>query len=245
MDNRSRPEHAVILAGGASNAADVRHPGMPLPLIPFQGRPFLAHKLEALAALGIRQVHLTAHYRRREFEDYLTRAPDLGLEIDFLGEERALGSGGSLLRFARQRNLSGNILVTFGNRFIPCVREDLNAARGEGTFFATETGDAACYPTFATGADGALAAIHAPRPVHAPAAIFAGMAIIPYAWLDGLTPADAPLRFERDLVPAWLGQGKVLRMAMLPGPFVDLRIPEALEGVSRGFAAAGAQPAPA
>jgi len=79
----SPPRQAVILCGGLGRRLHPYTDRMPKPMVPVNGRPFLEHLLEQLAAHGIRRFLLLTGYLGWQIRDYFEDGSSRGWEIDY------------------------------------------------------------------------------------------------------------------------------------------------------------------
>ena len=91
---------AVILVGGRGTRLRPLTVSTPKPMLPTAGYPFLAHLLARIREAGMRHVVLGTSYKAEVFEEYFGDGSEFGLEIEYVVEEEALGTGGGI------RNLS-------------------------------------------------------------------------------------------------------------------------------------------
>lgn len=107
---------AVILVGGRGTRLRPLTVSTPKPMLPTAGYPFLRHLLARIAAAGMRHVVLGTSYKAEVFEDYFGDGSELGLEIDYVVEEEALGTGGAIrnvadkLRYDTAMVFNGDVL---------------------------------------------------------------------------------------------------------------------------------------
>lgn len=69
-------------------------------MLPTAGLPFLTHLLSRIAAAGIEHVILGTSYQAAVFEAEFGDGSKLGLQIDYVTEERPLGTGGAIANVA-------------------------------------------------------------------------------------------------------------------------------------------------
>ncbi|WP_156745236.1 nucleotidyltransferase family protein, partial [Mycobacterium sp. 1165178.9] len=72
----------------------------PKPMLPTAGLPFLTHLLSRVAAAGIDHVILSTSYQAAVFEAEFGDGSKLGLQIEYVTEERPLGTGGGIANVA-------------------------------------------------------------------------------------------------------------------------------------------------
>lgn len=91
-----RPRHAVLMVGGEGTRLRPLTDTTPKPLLPVGGRPILERILEHLRNHEIRRVTMALGYRARQIEEHFAGCGDLGVEIDYVREEKALGTAGAI-----------------------------------------------------------------------------------------------------------------------------------------------------
>src|SRR5437899_1170042 len=82
---------AILLVGGQGTRLRPLTIGMPKPLLPTAGVPFLAHQLAKAAAAGVGRVVLATAFRSEMFAQVLGDGAGYGLEIVYVHEEEPLG----------------------------------------------------------------------------------------------------------------------------------------------------------
>jgi D-glycero-alpha-D-manno-heptose 1-phosphate guanylyltransferase len=88
---------AIILAGGLGTRLKSRISGIPKPMAPVAGRPFLEYLLNGLAEAGFTRVLLSVGYLGRVVKDHFgNRWRDV--RLDYVEEETPLGTGGAIRR---------------------------------------------------------------------------------------------------------------------------------------------------
>ncbi|AWB83534.1 sugar phosphate nucleotidyltransferase [Corynebacterium liangguodongii] len=114
----SDPAHtdAVILVGGRGTRLRPLTVSTPKPMLPTAGVPFLGHLLARIREAGMRHVVLGTSFRAEVFESYFGDGSEWGLEIEYVVEEEALGTGGAIrnvapkLRFDTAMVFNGDVL---------------------------------------------------------------------------------------------------------------------------------------
>lgn len=79
----TRPEQAVILCGGLGTRMRPFTDTMPKPMVPVNGRPFLAYLIEQLREQGIRRILLLTGYRGEMIQDFFGGGAAWGIEIGY------------------------------------------------------------------------------------------------------------------------------------------------------------------
>ena len=87
---------AVVLVGGKGTRLRPLTVSTPKPMLPTAGVPFLMHLLARIKAAGIEHVVLSTSFKAEVFEDYFGTGESLGLDIEYVVEDEALGTGGGI-----------------------------------------------------------------------------------------------------------------------------------------------------
>lgn len=87
---------AVILVGGKGTRLRPLTMNTPKPMLTTAGFPFLQHLLARIQAAGIKHVVLSTSFRAEVFSNYFGDGSEMGLEIEYVFEEEALGTGGGI-----------------------------------------------------------------------------------------------------------------------------------------------------
>src|SRR5262249_21516970 len=87
---------AILLVGGQGTRLRPLTIGMPKPLLPTAGVPFLAHQLARAAASGVGRVVLATAFRAEMFAEVFGDGSAFGLDIVYASEDEPLGTGGGI-----------------------------------------------------------------------------------------------------------------------------------------------------
>ena len=99
--NVTQPDaDAVVLVGGKGTRLRPLTLSAPKPMLPTAGLPFLTHLLSRIAAAGIQHVILGTSYQPAVFEAEFGDGSTLGLQIQYVTEERPMGTGGGIANVA-------------------------------------------------------------------------------------------------------------------------------------------------
>jgi len=93
---RVRPNWAVIMAGGEGTRLRPITETIPKPMIRVAGRPILERIVLHLVSHGIRKIFLSVNYLSEVIEDHFENGDRFGCLIEYLREDKPLGSGGAL-----------------------------------------------------------------------------------------------------------------------------------------------------
>ena len=223
-----RGVEAIVLAGGLGMRLRAVVSGLPKPMAPVAGRPFLEHLLEYWIGQGVRRFILSVGYKA---ESVMARFGERygGAAIDYATEPSPLGTGGGLL-LALARAGSAQILVLNGDTFFAVPLAELaafHAARGADCSIALfRSEDAERYLGVRRGAHARILALgHKPRGEGALAN--GGVYLLRAAALRAAPwQAGDRLSLEADLLPWGLANGWRLYGARFDRAFIDIGIPE-------------------
>jgi dTDP-glucose pyrophosphorylase/CBS domain-containing protein len=90
------PLQAVIMAGGSGTRLRPLTEDLPKPMLPVGDRPLMEVIIEQLRQSGIGRVNITTHYLPDKITDYFGNGENFGVELNYVSEDRPLGTAGSL-----------------------------------------------------------------------------------------------------------------------------------------------------
>jgi dTDP-glucose pyrophosphorylase len=91
-----RENWAVIMAGGLGTRLGALTQNTPKPMLRVAGRPILERIVLHLVGHGIRRIFLSVNYLAHVIEQHFGDGSRFGVTIEYLREERPLGTGGAL-----------------------------------------------------------------------------------------------------------------------------------------------------
>jgi dTDP-glucose pyrophosphorylase len=86
----------VIMAGGKGVRLRPYTENCPKPLLPIAGKPMLEHIIERAKVDGFSKFLIAIHYLGHMIEDYFQDGKKWGIDIQYLSEEKPLGTAGAL-----------------------------------------------------------------------------------------------------------------------------------------------------
>jgi D-glycero-alpha-D-manno-heptose 1-phosphate guanylyltransferase len=138
---------AIILAGGFGTRLAARLNGVPKPMAPVAGGPFLEILLNQLQRADCARVLLSVGHLHQVIEDYFGESYR-GMRLDYVIEETPLGTGGAI-RLALSQAAEATVLALNGDTFLAAdYREMLrfhSEERAELTLAVTTQPDIARY----------------------------------------------------------------------------------------------------
>ena len=107
---------AIVLAGGLGTRLASRLHGLPKPMAPVAGRPFLEILLTQLRRSGCTRVLLSVGHQHTAIQDHFG-ASFHGMALDYVIESVPLGTGGAI-RLALAEAREESVLVLNGDTFL-------------------------------------------------------------------------------------------------------------------------------
>jgi len=216
----------IVLAGGLGTRLRSAVPDLPKCLAPIQGRPFLEWQLRSLAQRGVSRFVLALGHGADQVQTALSQDWAKSLQIDYVIEREALGTGGAT-RFAMKETGLDEALVVNGDTYLggnlAPMHCTLDLAKGERMRIATvgvsdrtrfggvELTSHGCITTFLEkGQSG-------------PGIINAGLYRVHSSAFDS-SPGGA-FSMETLVMPQLLVHG-ALWACELAGPFIDIGVPD-------------------
>lgn len=131
VDENSQTFSAVVMAGGEGARLRPLTDHTPKPLLPIGDKPIVQRTIEQLRQAGVSNLFLATHYKNKSFSDYFGDGREFGLAINYLNEERPLGTAGALSRLTDTEGplliVNGDILTNLNYRSMLAFHQE-NAA---------------------------------------------------------------------------------------------------------------------
>ena len=87
---------ALIMAGGFGTRLGSLTKEVPKPMVPIHGKPLIWFALQNLINAGVTQFLVSLHYRGEQIKDYLGDGSKFGVRINYVEEDKPLGTAGCL-----------------------------------------------------------------------------------------------------------------------------------------------------
>jgi dTDP-glucose pyrophosphorylase len=91
-----RPHTMIIMAGGKGTRLHPQTNTCPKPLLPVGGKPILEHIIERATSQGFSKFVIAVNYLGHMIENYFGDGKRFNVQIEYLREEKPLGTAGSL-----------------------------------------------------------------------------------------------------------------------------------------------------
>ncbi|POX55440.1 GDP-mannose pyrophosphorylase [Streptomyces sp. Ru71] len=226
---------AILLVGGQGTRLRPLTSHIPKPLLPVAGVPFLTHQLARAAAAGVTRIILATSYLAELFEAEYGNGARLGLELEYVTEESALGTGGAIRNAARRLRSAPDapVLVFNGDILsgvdIAALRAHHQASGADVTLHLKRVADPRAFGLVPTDPDGRVTAfLEKPQ---TPAEIItdqinAGCYVFTRSVIDRIPP-DRVVSVERETFPELLAASAHLRGVVDDSYWLDLGTPAA------------------
>lgn len=230
----------LIMAGGEGRRLGPLTTRIPKPMLPVGGRPVLQHALEQLREQGVGHVFLSVRHLSHVISDYFGDGRWLGLDIDYIVEQQALGSAGAIGLLPAQSKpllvLNGDLVTTLPLGALCAHHRQHDAAM---TIAYVEQTVSVAYGVIECVGPDVVQLQEKPDLV---LTVIAGVYVIAPEITAGVhrgVPLDMP-----DLIGAVLGSARVVGFP-LPGPWLDIGTPDTYSCADQVAASAAAmRPSP-
>ncbi|RAU21886.1 nucleotidyl transferase [Paramagnetospirillum kuznetsovii] len=219
----------VVLAGGLGTRIRSVLGDIPKVLAPINGRPFLDHLLDHLAALGAGRVVLSLGVGADQVRAHLD-GRDLPLQVLAVAEPAPLGTGGAL-RHVMPRLVGDPVMVMNGDTWLEAdfaqfLAEHRRSGRAV-SLLCVAVAEVSRYGRVEIAADGQVTRFAEKDPTLAgPGWINGGAALLSRPALDRLAAETGP-SLERDFL-AQLPPGWIFGWRAEGAAFIDIGTPESL-----------------
>ncbi|MDF3004028.1 MAG: alcohol dehydrogenase [Oscillospiraceae bacterium] len=116
LQTPKRENWVVIMAGGLGTRLRPLTDNCPKPMLEIGGKPILATMLEEFIKQGFDRFCLSVNYKAQKIIDYFGDGSQWGITLDYIHEDRPMGTAGSLRLFRQQTDepiiiINGDILT--------------------------------------------------------------------------------------------------------------------------------------
>ena len=197
---------AVILVGGQGTRLRPLTLSAPKPMLPTAGLPFLTHMLSRIAAAGITHVVMGTSYKAEVFEAEFGDGSKLGVQIDYVTETEALGTGGAIanvaghLRYDTAMVFNGDVL---SGANLGALLESHDTHEADVTLHLVRVGDPRAFGCVPTDGDGVVTAFLEKTQDPPTDQINAGCYVFKREVIEGI-PKGRALSVEREVFPRLL-----------------------------------------
>jgi mannose-1-phosphate guanylyltransferase len=221
---------AVVLAGGGGTRLRPLTESVPKPMVEFMGQPYAVGLLLRLADAGVDHLDLLVGQRTDDYDTLVAAGERIGVGVAVHTEERPLDTAGAARRLLRGSE-DRDVIVCNGDQLTDLDYADLVARHRKTDAVATLTlarvADTSSFGVIECTPDGEVRAfIEKPPPGTTEAdTVNAGTYVLDAEAFDPF-PGDGPLSFERDVFPALVADGALVRGEPYDVHWQDLGTPQ-------------------
>ncbi len=219
---------AVILAGGLGTRLRSAVPGLPKPMAPIGGRPFLEYQLDYWIAQGIDRFVLSVGYRHEAIMGHFGPRYKQA-ELEYAIEEKPLGTGGGLLLAAEKVSPGEPFLLLNGDTYFAADWKELNAYAmahdADWCFSLFRTSEQGRYMGIELSPQGRITSLKSGSTQGSRFANGGVYWVHPRA-LRGFRASSEKVSLEDDLFPDALVAGQRLFGIEFTGSFIDIGVPD-------------------
>ena len=223
-----RVKTAIILAGGLGKRLRNVVPGLPKPMAPILGRPFLEHQMDYWIAQGIQRFVLSVGYGREQIIDYFGDMYKV-TPITYAIEEQPLGTGGGLIQALHYVEDKETVVAMNGDTFFEVNLEELYSFHLDRKSSLTLALFCATGPERYMGMElDSMGRILSFNLVNGKSQIVCNGGVYLFR-PDALGPADffeCPVSLEADIFPELLACEKPIYGYISSGKFIDIGVPD-------------------
>ena len=99
-----RPNWVVLMAGGQGKRLLPLTENCPKPLLNVRGKPILESIIESFVEQGFKRIFLSVNYKAEMIKNHFGKGDRWGVKVEYLHENTALGTAGSLSLFPEKPN---------------------------------------------------------------------------------------------------------------------------------------------
>lgn len=117
------PLECMIMAGGRGERLRPLTDKIPKPMLLVGNKPIIEHNIDRLISFGIEKIYISVKYLGQQIEDYLGDGSSKGISIEYIREEKSLGTAGALSLIEKIH--TDHILLMNSDLFTDADFEDL------------------------------------------------------------------------------------------------------------------------
>ena len=215
---------AVILAAGEGTRLRPLTISRPKVMLPVGDKPILQYAIDALRAVGIRDIAMVVGYQRERIQTYFEDGSDFGIDITYVEQRRQLGTGHALL--TAREHLDGDFVVVPGDNILDGrIINQLLENRSDVTVLVTESAQPRKYGVVELEGDKVSKIVEKP-PKRISNLISTGIYHFSHRFLDLLEREVGAGRFELTLaVQTAIEEGFDVRGTLTDGLWLDVVFP--------------------
>ncbi len=220
---------ALFLAGGMGTRLRPLTDELPKPMVPIMNKPLLERSMVRLVDFGIHEMVISTGHKSQYIEEYFGDGRPFGLEIEYVGEDSPLGTGGAIKNAGHLLNetfLVFNADILCNLNFDDLIEFHRNHSAAV-TIAVTEVDDPSAYGVIEYDRHGYAVSFTEKPPADQIRSnlINAGIYVMEPAVLEEI-PSGRPVSIEREIFPALLKKGYKIAVFNGCSYWMDIGTPE-------------------
>ena len=219
---------AIVLAGGLGTRLREAVPGLPKPMAPVNGRPFLEYLIDYWIEQGVERFVMSVGYLHQHIVNHFGSCYR-GVEIEYSVEESPLGTGGALLLASAKLKSNSPFLLLNGDTFFAVDLGQLldfsSVIRADWCFSIFQSSDQSRYLGLDLSSNGTIRSFNPSAP-NDRKFVNGGVYLVHPNSLPQLGQSTKiNISLEQDLFPMALEKGQNFAGLEFTGTFIDIGIP--------------------
>lgn len=216
---------AIILVGGLGTRLRSVINDRPKPMAPVVNKPFVEYLLDQLEEADITEVIFAVGYKGEVIEEYFGNGNAWGMKIQYAYERELLGTAGAI-KNAQHYITGAYTLVMNGDTY---YKMDYNAIiqsrkkEPDMTIVLREVQDASRYGKVTLKGD-IITGFNEKELTVMPGLINGGVYLMKSNLINDIP--DGKVSLEKEMIPSWLAEGKVVKGIVNNQYFIDIGVPK-------------------
>lgn len=220
---------AIILAGGLGTRLRSVVPDLPKPMAPISGKPFLAYLLDYWIKQGVERFIFAVGYKHEVIQKYFGNKYK-HVEIKYEIETEPLGTGGGVLKSARQLLAKSPFLILNGDTFFAVnyselLKHHLNHC-ADMTLSLIKVSKNDRYGSVLLDQSDRVCTLETQNKQTENLLINGGVYLVQPNLLNAYQGELEASSLENDLLPELLNKDKLISGFLASGKFIDIGVPE-------------------
>lgn len=103
FEKETKPNHVVIMVGGLGSRLGELTKEVPKPMLHIKGKPILEYIVESFKNQGFENFIFCVNYKKEIIQNYFGDGKALGISIDYIVEDKRLGTAGALSLISNEK----------------------------------------------------------------------------------------------------------------------------------------------